>query len=207
MQLKSSTDKERQMSTSLTATHGTRIVDGQAVPLAGSYAIDRAHSMVEFVGRHLVVTKVRGRFTRFDGSIVVADQPTDSSVEVTVEADSLETHDERRDQHLRGEDFLAVDRYPTLSFRSTAIEPGDRAWRLTGDLTVRGVTRPVTFDLEFDGAVADPWGGTRISFSASAEIDREDWGLTWNAALESGGVLVGRKVTIDLVVQAVAAQG
>lgn len=192
------------MSTALTAGHGTRIVDGHPVPLAGTYRIDRSHSMLEFVGRHLVVTRVRGRFTRFEGQIEIAEIPTDSSVEVTVEAASLATGDDRRDQHLRSEEFFAVDRYPTLSFRSTGIELAGEAWRLHGDLTVRGQTRPVTFDLEFDGAVADPWGGTRISFTARTEVDREDWGLTWNTALESGGVLVGRKVAIEVVVQAVA---
>jgi len=184
-------------------THpGTRVVDGVEVPTAGTYQIDRAHSMVEFVGRYLVVTKVRGRFGDFAGTINIAEDPFASSVEVTVQAASIDTREEMRDNHLRGEDFLAVDKYPTLEFRSSRLEPAGKGWRLVGDLTIRGVTREVGFDVQFDGTAADPWGNTRLAFTASTEIDREDWGLTYNKALETGGVLVGRKVGIELTVQA-----
>jgi polyisoprenoid-binding protein YceI len=190
-----------------TEQYGIRDVDGLEAPLAGTYEIDRAHSMVEFVSRYLMVTKVRGRFGQFSGQVHIADDPLESSVEVTVDAGSIDTRDETRDQHLRGEDFLAVDTYPTLEFRSTRLERSAEGWRLVGDLTVRGVTREVALDVEFDGAAADPWGNTRIAFTASTEIDREDWGLTWNKTLETGGVLVGRKIVIELTVQATAKQG
>lgn len=181
---------------------GTRIVDGLHVPEAGTYTIDRAHSMVEFVGRYLMVSKVRGRFGDFSGEIRIGEDPRDSSVEVTVDAASVDSREERRDGHLKGADFLDVEQFPTIEFHSTGITWTDSDAKVHGDLTLHGVTRPVTFDLEYDGSGPDPWGNTRIAFSGTTEIDREDWGLTWNAALETGGVLVGRKVTIDLTVQA-----
>ena len=185
---------------------GARVVNGVEVPPAGTYEIDQSHSMVEFVSRYLMMTKVRGRFTRFSGTVKIADEPLQSSVDVTVQAASVDTGDERRDQHLKSPDFLDVERYPTLEFRSTRLEPNGEHWRLEGDLTVRGVTRPVAFDVEYDGAGKDPWGNTRLAFSATTEVDREAWGLTWNQALETGGVLVGRKVLIELAIQALARQ-
>lgn len=182
----------------------TPTLTSEGLPLAGTYRIDPSHSMVEAVARHLMVTKVRGRFSRFSGEIVVGDRPQESSVEVTVDAASIETSDEQRDAHLRSADFLDVENHPTVEFRSRAVEMvGDDRLRVTGDLTIRGVTRPVVLDATFDGPFSDPWGGQRIGFSARTEIDREDWGLTWNVALESGGVLVGRKVQIELTVSAV----
>jgi polyisoprenoid-binding protein YceI len=186
----------------VTAREGSRVVDGVEVPVAGTYVIDKAHSMVEFVGRYLMVTKVRGRFTDFSGEFDVAEDPLQSSVAVTIDATSVHTGDERRDGHLRGGDFLDVETYPTIEFRSRRLQPSGRDWKLIGDLTLHGVTREVTLDLSFDGFAPDPWGNTRLAFSASTEIDREDWGLTWNAAIETGGVLVGRKVTIELTIQA-----
>jgi polyisoprenoid-binding protein YceI len=123
-------------------------------------------------------------------------------VAVTIDANSVHTGDERRDGHLRSGDFLDVETYPTIEFRSRRLQPSGRDWKLTGDLTLHGVTREVTLDLSFDGFAPDPWGNTRLAFSASTEIDREDWGLTWNAAIETGGVLVGRKVAIELTIQA-----
>lgn len=186
----------------VTAREGSRVVDGVEVPVAGTYVIDKAHSMVEFVGRYLMVTKVRGRFTDFSGEVEIAEDPLQSSVAVTIDANSVSTGEDRRDGHLRGEDFLAVEQYPTIEFRSRHLQPSGRDWKLVGDLTILGVTREVTLDLSFDGFAPDPWGNTRLAFSASTEIDREDWGLTWNAAIETGGVLVGRKVTIELTVQA-----
>jgi polyisoprenoid-binding protein YceI len=186
----------------ITAREGSRVVDGVEVPVAGTYVIDKAHSMVEFVGRYLMVTKVRGRFTDFSGEVEIAEDPLQSSVAVTIDANSVHTGDERRDGHLRSGDFLDVETYPTIEFRSRRLQPSGRDWKLTGDLTLHGVTREVTLDLSFDGFAPDPWGNTRLAFSASTEIDREDWGLTWNAAIETGGVLVGRKVAIELTIQA-----
>ena len=190
-----------------TATDTLRQVNGLDVPQAGTYAIDRSHSTVEFVGRHLMITKVRGRFADFDGSIEIAEAPEESSTEVVIQAASIDTSDEKRDGHLRSADFFDVEQYPTLTFRSTGVEPGKGgSWKLNGELTVRGVTRPVSLDLDFEGATIDPWGGQRIAFTAVTDVDREDWDLTWNQALEAGGVLVGKKVRIELNVQAVRQQ-
>jgi len=186
------------------ATTFIRDYQGVQVPEAGTYAIDKGHTTIEFVGRHLMITKVRGRFTGFDGQLVVGDSPEDSSVEVTIDTASVDTSDEKRDGHLRSGDFLDVENYPTMTFRSSRVELGrGGAAKVTGDLTIKDVTRPVTLDVEFDGAQADPWGGQRLGFSASAEIDREDWGLTWNVALETGGVLVGKKIRLEFNVEAV----
>ena len=188
----------------MSTTTVLRQVNGVELPQPGTYAIDRSHSTVEFVGRHLMITKVRGRFAEFDGQIHIADVPEESSTEVTIQAASISTADEKRDGHLVSADFFDVEQHPTIVFRSTGVEPGKGgAWKLNGELTVRGVARPVTLDLEFDGASPDPWGGERIAFTASTDVDREDWGLTWNQALETGGVLVGKKVRIELNVQAV----
>lgn len=173
-------------------------------PATGVYEIDPSHSMVEFVSRHLMVTKVRGRFTDFSGRITIGETPEESSVEVTINAASIDSDDEKRDAHLRGEDFLDVEKYPTLRFRSTDVEViDDERLRVTGDLTILDTTRPVTLDATFDGEFADPWGNQRVGFSATAEIDREAWGLTWNVALETGGVLVARKARLELTVSAV----
>ncbi|MFN2556754.1 MAG: YceI family protein [Nitriliruptorales bacterium] len=181
-----------------------RDYNGQSLPLPGTYELDRAHSSVEFVSRHLMITKVRGRFTDFEGRIHIDEVPEQSWAEASVDVRSLDTADERRDTHLRSPDFFDVERFPTLSFRSTRVEPaGDRAWKVHGELTVRDVTRPITLEVQFEGATSDPWGGRRIGFSATADVDREEWGLTWNQVLESGGLLVGPKVRIEVAVQAV----
>lgn len=181
-----------------------RSYDGQPVPLPGTYELDRAHSSIEFVSRHLMITRVRGRFTDFEGRIHIGAVPEESWAEVTVKAVSLDTAEKRRDEHLRSADFFDVERFPTLTFRSTKVEPASAgAWKVHGDLAVRDVTRPVVLDVDFEGATKSPWGEERIGFSATAEVDREEWGLTWNQALESGGFLVGRTVRIELAVQAV----
>ncbi|HEX2046890.1 MAG TPA: YceI family protein [Acidimicrobiales bacterium] len=186
------------------ATTLTREYQGLLIPEAGTYVLDQAHTTVEFVGRHLMITKVRGRFTDFSGQIVVGDNPDDSSVEVTINAASVNSGDDNRDGHLRSPDFLDVETYPTITFRSTSVEVGpDGTGKVTGDLTVKDVTRPVTLDVEFDGASPDPWGGQRLGFTASTEINREDWGLTWNVALETGGMLVGKKIRLEFNVEAV----
>jgi len=186
------------------ATTSTRDHQGTQIPEAGTYALDKGHTTIEFVGRHLMITKVRGRFTAFDGQIVIGESPEDSSVEVTIETASVDTSDEKRDGHLRSPDFLDVETFPAITFRSSKVDVGrGGSVKVTGDLTVKDVTRPVTLDVEFDGAQADPWGGQRLGFSAHTDIDREDWGLTWNVALETGGVLVGRTIRLELNVEAV----
>ena len=186
------------------ATTSIRDHQGVQVPEAGTYALDKGHTTIEFVGRHLMITKVRGRFTAFGGQIVIGESPGDSSVAVSIETASVDSSDEKRDGHLRSPDFLDVGTFPTITFRSTGVDVGaDGSAKVTGDLTIKDVTRPVTLDVEFDGAQADPWGGQRLGFSAHTDIDREDWGLTWNVALETGGVLVGRKIRLELNVEAV----
>jgi polyisoprenoid-binding protein YceI len=183
-----------------------RTYEDREIPAPGKYDIDAAHSSVEFIGRHLMITKVRGRFPEVSGTINIAEVPEESSVDVEIQVASVDTGQEQRDEHLRGPDFFHVEKHPTITFRSTKVEPGRKdTWAVTGDLTVRDVTRPVTLDVEFEGANASPFGDQRVAFSASADVDREDWGLTWNVALETGGVLVGKKVRIELNVQAVAA--
>ncbi|HUF85334.1 MAG TPA: YceI family protein [Acidimicrobiia bacterium] len=173
----------------------------------GVWEIDASHSNVEFVARHLL-SKVRGRFAGFEGAITIGDDPSGSSVEATIDAASVDTGNPDRDAHLRSPDFLDVEQFPQLSFRSTAVtEDGEDRYRVDGDLTVRGVTRPVTLELEYLGWSDDPWGGKRAGFSAITEIDRHDFGATWNLAVETGGVVVGRKVRIELEIEAVLQAG
>ena len=182
-----------------------RTHDDRQIPVAGVYTIDPGHTSVEFVGRHLMITKVRGRIPDVSGTITIDKQPERSHVEVRVGVGSLDTGNADRDRQLRGPDFFNADVYPSMTFRSTSVEAAaSGAWTVTGELTVRDVTRPITLKVDFDGASVSPIGDERIALSAAAEVDREDWGLTWNMALESGGVLVGRKVRIEINVQAVA---
>jgi len=168
----------------------------------GVWTVDPAHSTVGFVARHLMVTKVRGHFRSFDGTIVVADDPVKSSVEATVDLTSVDTGDESRDNHLKSADFFNVDAEKTMTFKSTSITPKGDHYALNGELTILGVTKPVTFDLEFEGVTKDPWGNTKAGFEAQTEVSRKEWGLAWNVALETGGVLVGDKVKIELDIQA-----
>lgn len=181
----------------------TRPHRGGSVPRAGLYDIDRTHSAVEFVARHLMVSRVRGRFTDFSGTVIVAEEPEQSHVEVTIATGSITTNEPARDAHLRSADFFDVENHPTAEFRSTAVEHvGGEHWKVTGDLTLHGVTRPVVLDVEFAGATPTPFGTNAIGFTATTEIDREDWGLTWNAAVETGGVVVGKRVRIEIEVEA-----
>lgn len=182
-------------------------VEGVALPEAGTYEIDPSHSVVEFVVRHLGLAKVRGRFNEFTGTIQISDDPGASQVHVTIDAASIDTRDAKRDEHLRSPDFLDAATYPSLEFHSTAVRRMGDDWQVDGDLTIRGVTRPVTLDLEFEGAAKDPWGMSRIGCSAVTEVNREDFGLTWNQALETGGFLVGKQVRIELSVEAVRQDG
>ena len=178
----------------------------QVIPVAGVYEIDGAHTSVEFVGRHLMITKVRGRFGDVRGRITIGEEPENSHVEVEIAAASLSTGNDDRDAHLRSGDFFDVEHYPTITFRSTAVRAlRDNTFELVGDLTVRGATRPVTLRVDFEGGGASPMGDQRIGFSAATEVNRDDFGLTWNVALETGGLLVGKTARIELAVQAIAA--
>ncbi|HLU32292.1 MAG TPA: YceI family protein [Acidimicrobiia bacterium] len=173
--------------------------------LTGTYSIDPAHSRFGFVARHAMVTKVRGNFNEFEGSLELdGEEPTRSSGQITIQAKSIDTRSEDRDAHLRSNDFFAMDEYPEIRFESTGIEDkGDDTYQVAGDLTIRGETRSVTFDVEFTGAAIDPWGNTRIGLEGSTKVNRKDWGVNWNAALEAGGVLVSEKVTIEFEIAAV----
>lgn len=171
---------------------------------AGTWTVDPAHSEIGFVVRHLMVSKVKGRFTDVTGTITVADDVLASTVEATASAASIDTKESNRDTHLRSAEFFDVEQFPTLTFRSTGIRVAGDDFLLEGDLTIRRTTRPVTFDLEFNGASANPFsGGTPTAgFTASAELSRKDFGLEWNVALEAGGVMVGDKVKIQLEIEA-----
>jgi len=181
----------------------TRQINGLEVPAPGVFVLDKSHTQIGFVARHLMVTKVRGRFPEFEGTITFGEDLLDTTAEVTVQMAGLTTNDDGRDNHLRSSDFFETDTYPTMHFVSTGVrETGRGQWVLTGGLTIKGVTHSVDLDVTYEGVTADPWGGERVGFTITGEIDREDWGLTWNVALESGGMLVSRKVKLELEVEA-----
>jgi len=173
--------------------------------LTGTYTIDPTHSHVGFVVRHAMVAKVRGAFTEFEGSgFFDAEDPARSHLELVVSVASIDTNNADRDAHLRSADFFDVDRFPQLRFVSTGVErTGDDTFRVTGDLTIRDVTRPVQVDFELGGSAVDPFGNHRLGLEGRAVVNRKDWGLAWNAALETGGVLVGEKVTLEFDVSAI----
>ena len=169
----------------------------------GVWNIDASHSSAGFTVRHLMVSKVRGRFDTIAGSITVAEDRLQSRVDATLDASSVNTSDANRDGHLKSPDFFDAENFPTITFATTSVTASGEDYMLTGDLTIKGVTKPVGLTLEFNGVAGDPWGGTRAGFSAETEINRKDWGLEWNAALETGGVVVGEKVKIQLEIEAV----
>ncbi len=172
--------------------------------MTSHWDIDVSHSAVQFSVRHMVIAKVHGRFTRWSGAIALDEQDlTRSAVEVRIDAASLDTQVADRDAHLRSPDFLDVARHPEITFRSKRIERHGSAHRVIGDLQLRGVTREVALEVEYAGTARDPWGNERAGFSARATLDRRDFGLVWNAALETGGVLVGEKVEISIELEAV----
>jgi polyisoprenoid-binding protein YceI len=173
--------------------------------LTGTYTIDTAHSRFGFVARHAMVTKVRGAFNEFEGTAVLdGDQPENSSVQITLQVGSVDTRNAQRDGHLRTNDFLDAENYPTIEFRSTSIAfEGGNDFAVTGDLTIKGVTKQITIPLEFQGAATDPFGAQRVGFEGSVVINRKDWGVNWNAALETGGVLVSEKVTLEFEISAI----
>lgn len=183
-----------------------REVDGLSVPEPGTYTIDASHSELTFSVRHMMVSKVRGRFNQVEGSIEFADDLTASQVDVTIQVASIDTGDEGRDGHLKSADFFDAEQYPSITFHSTGVTDlkGD-SFTLEGDLTVRDVTRPVSFTATYNGAGRNPWGAVVVGFEGSVELDREEFGLTWNQALETGGVLVGKVIKIDIAIEATPA--
>jgi len=170
--------------------------------------IDTTHSGIQFVARHMVISRVRGSFTRWSGFIMADERrPDEARVEVRVETASVDTREPKRDAHLRSADFFDAERFPEMVFHSTKVERlDDTRLRLTGDLTIRDVTRPVALEAELTGRGKDPWGGERVGFSARASLDRTGFGLLWNQTLETGGVLVGDRIEIEVEIEAVKAQ-
>jgi polyisoprenoid-binding protein YceI len=191
------------MTTPTDTTH-IRIVEGREIPLPGRWALDPVHSQIQFIARHMMVSKVRGFFREFSGTLLIAEAPEESQVEVTIRAASIDTGDATRDQHLRAPDFLDVERSPDITYRSTGVRPGaGDKWDVAGLLTIKGVTREVSLSVEFCGVNPDPWGKIRAGFLANTEINREDFDITWNQALEAGGFLVGKGVKIEIDAEAV----
>ena len=182
-----------------------------AIPgyVTGTWTIDPVHSEVSFVVRHMMVSKVRGRFDTFEGTIETAPDPLRSTVTATVDLSSVNTGNETRDNHIRSEDFFHIEKHPTMTFRSTRIRPEGENFLLDGELTLRGVSRPVTFFLEVNGFGPDPYGGTRSGFSATTEIDRNDWEVSYNGPIPgaSSGMVLSDRVTINLEIEAVLQQG
>ena len=170
--------------------------------VAGTWDLDPVHSHIGFVARHLMVSKVRGHFGKFDVQVVTGENPPDSTVTVTIDAGSIDTGNETRDEDLRSERFLDVANHPLITFRSTSVTPDGDGYKVAGDLTIRGVTRPATLDLEVGGFGPDPYGGTRAGFSATTEINRTDFGVSFNAPIP-GGVMVSEKVQIEIEAEAV----
>lgn len=186
----------------MTTPVATRVQD-----IAGTYTLDPSHSRIGFVARHAMIAKVRGAFNEVSGTATIdGSNPADSTLEVTIQAGSIDTRDANRDGHLASPDFFDVATYPTITFVATGFAVvDDETVEVTGDLTIKGVTHEVTVPFTFGGSAVDPFGNSRIGFEGSVVVNRKDWGLTWNAALETGGVLVSDKVTLEFEVSAVRA--
>ena len=185
------------------STSAAQAEAGLRLPSSGTWKIDPAHTSIEAVARHLMITKVRGKFSEFEGTIDIGERPVDTKISLTIKAGSIDTRDGKRDGHLRSPDFLDVERFPTIEFVSTDVKAAGNGWTVTGDLTIRGVTVPVVIESAYLGVVTDPFGNDKAIFSGRTELDREAFGMTWNVALESGGVLVGPRLAVELEVQAV----
>ncbi|PRH77820.1 polyisoprenoid-binding protein [Streptomyces solincola] len=192
-------------SNATTTAPASTAVDPALAALTGEYTIDPAHSGIGFAARHAMVTNVRGSFTDFDGTLKLdGTDPAASSAAIDVRIASIDTGSADRDNHLRSADFFDAEQFPAMTFRSTRAEAlGGQDYRITGDLTVKDVTKPLTIDLEFNGSATDPFGNERVGFEGAAELLRSEWGLTWNAALETGGVLVSDKIKLTFEISAI----
>ncbi|ANH93600.1 YceI family protein [Streptomyces sp. NPDC058319] len=188
-----------------TTTAATTAADPRLAALTGDYTIDPSHSTLGFVARHAMVTNVKGAFNDFTGSLHLdGADPAKSTATLDIAMDSIDTGNADRDGHLKSADFFKTDEFPAMTFRSTAAESlGGDDYRITGDLSILGVTKPISIDLEFNGAAKDPFGNERVGFEGKAEILRSEWGLTWNAALETGGVLVSDKIKLNFDISAI----
>ena len=182
----------------------TRTWQGLEIPPAGTYDIDPSHTTVEIIARHMMIAKVRGRFEEFSGHVVVGEEPGESGLEVDIQAGTINTNEETRDQHLRSADFLDAEQWPSITVKGSNPEHvKGQDFKITADLTIRDVTKPVEIDFTLEGVTKDPWGGTRAIYSGAFTINREEFGVTWNQALETGGVMVGPELKAELDVQAV----
>jgi polyisoprenoid-binding protein YceI len=186
------------------AASTTREFEGLTIPAPGTYALDAAHKRVGFVARHLMVSKVRGEFSEATATITIAEDPLQTAVSASIVTASVSTGQADRDNHLRTGDFFEAEKYPTIEFKSTGIKShSGNEFVLDGTLTIKGVTKPVELTVEFEGTSRSPYGQDVFGFEAHTEIDREDWGLTWNVALESGGVMIGKKIKIEIEGEAI----
>jgi polyisoprenoid-binding protein YceI len=190
-----------------TMTTGTRVVDGIEFPVPGTWVIDPGHSDVGFVGRRFGLSRVRGRFAKVDGAVVFAHDVSQSTVEVTIDMASVDSGSTNRDDSLRSARFFDVERHPVATFRSTMLAEAGAAGTLTGDLTIKGISRPVVLDVEYLGCVRDPWNTERAIFRAAATINREHWGIDWNAVLDAGRLAVSKEVELEIDVELVPAAG
>lgn len=186
-----------------TPNAATRGLNGVELPVPGRWEIDPGHTDVSFTGRHFMLTKVRGRFTDVRGSVTVAEDPAASLLEVTIGMASVESGSPVRDEHLRSAELFDVARFPLATFRSRTVSWRGSRGSVLGDLTIHGVTRQVSLEVTYEGHVRDPWGADRAIFSASARVNREDFGISWNVALEAGGVLVSKDITIEIEVETI----
>jgi len=189
-----------------TTTHEaspTRTIDGHVLPAPGAWEIDPGHTDVAFIGRHFMLTKVRGRFTDVTGTIIIASNLDDSKVEVSISMASVESGSAERDAHIKSPELFDVDQFPNATFRSTTVDWRGTSGTVHGDLTIHGVTRNVPLAVTFEGHARDPWGGDRGMFSAKTKINREDFGITWNVALEAGGLLVSKDIQIEIDLETV----
>lgn len=186
-------------------TQPTRLMDGAVLPAPGAWDIDPDHSEVAFTGRHFMITKVRGRFTDVSGTITISQDMHDSQAQVVIGMASVESGSEARDDHLRSPDLFDVERFPQATFHSRRVEWQGNSGVAHGDLTIHGITRAVALDVRFEGYVRDPWGGDRAIFSAETTLDREEFGITWNMALETGGLVVSKDITINIQIETVLA--
>ena len=186
-----------------TDTRATRTLAGNVLPAAGTWDSDPGHAELAFIGRHFMVTKVRGRFTGVTGVVTVADDMTASSVEVTIDMRTVDSGSQVRDDHLRSDELFDVENFPTATFRSYRVEWHGTRGTVHGDLTIHGVTQQVPLAVSFEGQVRDPWGADRAIFSARAKVNREDFGITWNVALETGGVLVSKEIQLEIELETI----
>ena len=187
----------------MTTVTATRSLGGTILPVPGVWDLDPGHTEVAFTGRHFMLTKVRGRFTGVSGTVTVAEDPGESVVEVAIDMATVESGNPTRDEHLRSSELFQVERFPEATFRSVQVDWRGTSGVVVGDLTIHGVTKRVPLDVVFEGHARDPWGGERAIFSAQTRINREDFGVTWNVALETGGVLVSKEILITIDVETV----